>query len=555
MAPKPISRPHKSKGSESAFLFVNEDASTVTRASKDPLLDREKQSHVQRHTLQLRRSQMKKEQSHKPQQASQAFEAVDSGATSDYDHLALDAFVHFEFQNPYLPDLLPRQGGALIRTQRVTQELQSSVPTELLPIDPRLLRPQDRVTTAYRPGHFLDDTEEHSKMKATQSLLQRSNDVSLQFPLRARTVHPMFSGEFHILEKWAPPLIKYYNTVLLPEKFWADTLKVPLSQTRHATAIHADMQDVMSEPAALYSFLASASSQMLVREGRLLLPDQNLPEDRVPLFFKTKAIGAIRHLLAKGVMNHRLVHDVQRLIVHAYFSNAYEAADPHFEAMVSMIQSLGGIETFNVYFRETNILLHWSAGLKKLAPPRLPIDFDPGRGSPVVSSTLDCMEAINGGTGDRLKELCEDLPHPLAEAALQHLEALRLHCWCRNSIIYDARYYQWLSLRRLAIGYRLLSMGSSTDVQEECFRIALIFWTALTRCPTSGRRCSSLQAHTLRARLQASDLDSLWGDKTDWLLWIAIIGALTSRIQMDIQWFVIIAVRAARALHVDVTKY
>ena len=65
MAPKP----KQSKSPDAQFLFVNEDASTITRTTKDAELDRTKQSHVQRQNF-ARKHRMGEQSDPSPQASS-----------------------------------------------------------------------------------------------------------------------------------------------------------------------------------------------------------------------------------------------------------------------------------------------------------------------------------------------------------------------------------------------------------------------------------------------------------------------------------------------------
>jgi hypothetical protein len=487
--------PPKAKPEEptTRFLFVNEDAETVTRKTKDPVLDREKQSHVQRQNFAKRQ-----------QSREQPSEQVGEGSLIRFPSASIPA---------------TGAGAATFFNPGID-------PTSTL-VYPLSQIPSSDVSGTSTPAEY-------------------ALGFSIPGTLPSnRLAHPLFPGPDQILEKWAPPLIRHQNTVILPEKFYADTSRVPLGQTRHAMAIHADTADAMSEPVHLYAFLAAAAAQMLAREGRLLLPDvREADYQRVILFFKTKAMEHLRAALSNGV-THSLVVDMLRLITTSYFTGAYDQAVPHFDAMVAMIRQLGGIRTFGDYFEETNIILDWSAGLKHLIPPKLPTtEWDPIRGGPEIEAILDSFKSTPDTLGQRLIQIINE--HGLRPGLRVPLDGLientRFHRWAKQQSEYNAEHYRYIVLRQTAIGCRFLGLlpEPNTTAHEEAVRIALVFWTALTRSPTSGRRCASVAIEELRTRLLATDLDG-WGELDDLLLWIAIVGGLTARTDEHIDWFATLA--------------
>ena len=91
-------------------------------------------------------------------------------------------------------------------------------------------------------------------------------------------------------------------------------------------------------------------------------------------------------------------------------------------------------------------------------------------------------------------------------------------------------------------------MTPSIDPKEEVLRIAFIFFTALTRCPTSGKRCASTSIQSLRQKLGAQHSDFGWGADSDVLLWITVIGAFISRTAEYRTWFVGLARTSAKVV-------
>ena len=556
-------KPKRSKSPDSQFLFVNEDASTVTRATKDAELDRTKQSHVQRQNFARKRRLREQSTSAPPQTSSQ--NSVSPGPA---------------VAGPSTKVSSPPQGGLshgtdyfdILQSIDVGDPLfQSTCPQSQSqdPLDPRLtaLFSDPFTSTApslaipshqshtfeishpYCPGHFFDAPSPSYHVGSPSR--RPSNITSPLMPL-SRTPNPPVNNQ-HLLELWAPPLIQHYNTIILPEKFWMDTRKVPLSQIRHASSIHTDNQSNMVEPAHLYSFLASASTQMIVREGRLLLPEIS-PQDyhRVPTFFKTKAIQALRNKLAVGQMDHRIAVDVHRLYATGIHADNYEMAEPHFQALLSMIEALGGLSTFDDYQLEKMIMLDCTAALKRLGIPRLLATWDPGSLPEDMVDNIESNDQYHTQAGARLQAFCEPLCPILNETFPELAEVLKMSAYLDRIPEYVPQHYKWCSWRTLTILHRLLSMPLHCEMGDRIdgLRIATAYWTAMKRSPAMARRAASKSNHMLKTRLESTDLENLWRPHTDCLLWVVAFGGITASNEDDLVWYVTIAQKAVAEIGV-----
>ena len=495
---------------------------------KDPELDREKQSHVQRHNF-AKRKQLKEEQDLPSESEDSSRESLwreDSSHRTEID-TGWEAFA--AYSDPV------SQPQSLQFYQAFEASTSQSTDSE--------------ASHTYKPGCYFDSVpDRHQPSKTSYPPLE----FPLQrYPLQATTAHPLFSGSTQILQKWAPPLMQHYNTIVVPEKFFQESRLRPIHEMRHAASIHDQSSKALTQPVHLYSFLALASIHMVVREGRLLLPDvKEEDHQRVPLYFKGKAMDALRKALAAGV-THDLVHDVHRLVAVCYFSHAYESAMPHFDAMMSMIDFLGGIKTFDDYFQESHILLDWSAGLRRLLPPRLPFTWDPGHGPPAIAEKLQSLDTSIDGLGQRMRlKIAEDgINLDLSAVFEDTLQLTRFHRWAIDAP-YEPENFRYILLRQIAIGCRLLFMDTQLqpqrNIREETFRIALIFYIAQTRSP-SGRRCASVSCAQLRTTIESSTPED-WEGHEDLFLWIVVVGGLTAIEQSEVDWYARLAAQTAKRL-------
>ncbi|EXJ87811.1 hypothetical protein A1O1_04738 [Capronia coronata CBS 617.96] len=552
MAPKP----RRSVSPSSRFLFVNEDASSVTRTTKDAELDRTKQSHVQRQNFarkrRLREQSTTATRPSRPGSSSQG--PAIAGAASRLPPATREGPAHgsdpFDFIYSVDP-IDPVLQSSILLQEPLYPHFSASPPDIFGPASPSTATALQRediydVPWPYRPGQPFDTTL--PPQNVTPLPIITSNVASSSTPFSGPS-YPLVDG-LRFLERWAPPLIQYYNTTILPEKFWKDTRKVPMSRIRHASSVHADMQACMAEPAHMYAFLASSATQMLAREGRLLLPDASEGDhQRVLTFFKTKAIQALMTTMTSGRLDPRTAIDVHRLYGAGIHADNNEMAEPHFQALISMLEALGGLDAFSDYEAEKMILLDCNAALKDLEAPRLLETWDPG---PLTDDVLVAIESqdlhvLQAGSrvittlavfhdGRLLFQSFYDLTQVVKMSA--HLESVA-H--------YDAEHYKWFSLRLLAIQNRLLSLPlhCQMDSQTDSLRISLALWTATTRSPALARRIASKSSHKLRGRLESTDLHHLWTHATDLLLWVVVYGGVSAGNKDDLDWFVNIARGAA----------
>lgn len=560
-------KPKRSKSPDSQFLFVNEDASTVTRATKDSELDRTKQSHVQRQNFARKRrlnsQSVSGPSTSTPSSVSPSPAIVDSSTetpsasqggpsrgTEYIDVLQGIDFGDVQFQTTSPPvftqELLDPRLSAMFSNPFAT----SASPLALSPRTSGIFES----SRSYQPSHYFDMAAPNYDLNPLPR--EPTNLPSPPVPL-TRISSPVANTQ-RILEQWAPPLIRHYNTVTLPDKFWRDVQKVPMGQMRHASAIHADMQACMSEPAHMYAFLASAAVQMLAREGRLLLP--NVSEEdyhRVPTFFKTKAIQALRAKLAAGQLDHHIAIDVHRLYCTGIHADNAEVAEPHFQALLAMLEALGGLSTFDDYQMEKLVLPDCFAALTSLGVPRLAATWDPGQSMDDRVRNTGAWNQRDTRIAARMGTMFHTLntDQTTTDVLSDLVELLRVSAYLHDLQHYVPDSYKWFVRRTLAILHRLLSipLHAELDDKVDILRIAAAYWAALILAPEMGRRAASRSINVLRQKLEITDLDFLWAPHTDCLLWVVVLGGICADKDDDLQWYLDMARRAAKELGLSST--
>ena len=399
----------------------------------------------------------------------------------------------------------------------------------------------------YRPGHFFE-VPAQGQMAPSPSRNTASPEMGPAMFATGLSSPPRSTRQ--PLDEWAPALIRYYNTVILPEQFWMELRKVPMSRMRHAPSIHADMQACMSEPSHMYAFLASTATQMIEREGKILVRNATREAvQRLPSYFKAKAIRALRVKLGSSRLDHFMAIDVHRLYMTSLYSETIEPAEPHFQALLSMVETLGGLNTFNDYQLERIAYFDCYTALERLEPPRLLATWDPGLLNEEHLLLIDRHARFHEQPASRLyKALAAANGGSISVTLPDLIEILKMSNCLSSLPQHLPEYYKWLARRSYALLHHFLSMPKSQEIDPvlDSMRIATIYWLATSSYPTRGRVCASLSVHILKDRLEESNLHSLWIPYPDCLLWVAVLGGICAIHDDDeLEFYVNLAQRAA----------
>lgn len=511
-------------------MFVNEDASTFNRKTKDFALDRTKQSHVQRQNFARKRrmqDDLKNGRSRHIHQTSVSPTQVVVGESQTMPSSSgpeyFDMLQHLDLAETTSTSPSPSQAGAL--DPRLFMDLFSS-PTS----STQLPQPKEAIHGSphpYQPGSFFDTP---IRSQSSSSVQQKSVDRGDGLSTPANGLSSPIRTIRQPLDEWAPALIRYHNQTILPEQFWMETGKMPMSQTRHASSIHADMQACMAEPAHMYAFLASAATQMIEREGKILVrgaTEQDI--QRIPAYFKNKAIRALRVKLGSSKLDHSIAIDVHRLYTTTYYSETYEFAEPHFQALLSMVESLGGLNTFNDYQLENIVYFDCYTALEKMEPPRLLESWDPGPLTADQLSVINQQLRFHVQPASRFDKVLLDSNQGGVSSILGDLvEVLQMSNYLARLPGYLPDHHKWLTRRGYALLHRCLSMPSTHKFSavQDSVRIGLIYWIATYCFPARGRVHASSSIYVLKERLEETSLQDFWHPHSDHLLWIAVFAGI-----------------------------
>jgi hypothetical protein len=502
-----------------AFLFINRDATTIKSSGKHLKLDRIIQSHVQRSARRKILEEREKQSTTTSKENSTT--AIDSRVDAPTPTHSSD------------DDDSPRKNTHLI---------------------PNTTRARDQSTGANNADSML--VRDPVVRLPTPKDVGLSKHTHIPTPPSSRTSpcrEPTEIGENFLknemLQKYAPALLQYWASTLLSERFYQDARCAPLRHTRHADAIKQELQDAMSRPSHLYSLLASVSMQALLRDGKLDLPDLSADDEgRLVLSLKSKALEAIRRELEAGNINHALARDVQRLTCTAYLSDMPDNALTHFEAMMSVVESLDGLRSFDNYFIESEAITHWHGSLRSLQKPA--INIWKSIAEPAELDKLRASRSIaEGGTaGFRLQSMLHSgaISHGCASAVDELHSVLDFTSWIELQDTYNTTHARWATLQHLSIGYRLLNLHGISFL-DEAFRIAAVYFVALTRSSSLDQRVASASIFKLHEVMDLAlpSLEERDSPNQAAFLWIAVVGGLTAYGTAEEAWFGELAAQTA----------
>ena len=575
------SKSKSSKAPATKYLFVNEDAKSIF--TKDLELDRTKQSHVQRTTFAQRK--LERGTRFLPW----------SG------HTSLRASPIAQPQRSPHDDFLITADKVVSLTQPTCLSQSSSNQNEIDRAGDDSLPPFeftfdiDSIDSPFGMEDVLDFRfpavpAELSNHDAYDPLANGTTDHDSLLPSWLPQPNP-FQNMAVALNLWAPVLLEYFTKVLTPCMVYLDTQAAPLQQTRHAAAIRDDLQKCFSEPAHLYALLAVTSARILQTEGQLILP--NLSQEdapRVPIFFKTSAIKSLRQKLSSEVATMEILTGAMRLMATARSQGDAAAEDAHSQALLQMVENLGGFSQLDSYTAERIVHSYMLSALQTVRPVKIPLWWDPGA-SPLQHTLLHSTSSA----GNSFLSASTGIPTLLGGALTAQIAALTelvsTFTLAQTSLPYSPDLYHWLSLRRSAIDHRLLALDHHhsanqaekekkaedpiTTSQREAVRLALLFWIGANLADPIRKVFAAQKTHLLRAALErtlrhrgtpasASGLSisdrqtetpGLWGAPPHHthplLLWTATVGALCAMQTDEYVFFARVAARACRALGLE----
>ena len=502
----------------SQFLFVNQDAASVLTKANDRQLNQSKQSHVQRHHFARKRR-------------------AQSRGLHELAHVDLD-------------DL---NGGILSDHQPSNSRLTLSSPGQ-----PPFTAERHADDAQYDlPGYTANADSLHEASPEIAELNQHYiANSEVPRPRQGYALDP-FSTTTLILHPAAPSLIHYYTSAMIPRIFAVDARAANTSGHRHLHAFQKDMQGCLTDETQMYALLASSMVHKNRFENQVRIPGIKADdEERAPLYFKMRAMAAVRRKLADGDLDLGLFQVVYRLMATERCLENHEAAKTHFRALFALVNALGGVHSLDSYNKERIIHSDLFEAAQSLRSPDLPLTWDPGHLPASILLKIappESLEALGSGFLDSRYSKIFHIHMFDIFSALSTVIHLTVYSWTPTADLTEDD-LSWQTLRRAAIEHRLLSFPSTHsdagdhNFIQECTRVATLFWVALYLADPVRKMIMAPFNFLLRQTLERSGLQSLWYPHSALLFWIVTTGAFIAKEGDEYDWFATMAAKVATYL-------
>ncbi|KAK3291536.1 uncharacterized protein B0H64DRAFT_304735, partial [Chaetomium fimeti] len=219
-----------------------------------------------------------------------------------------------------------------------------------------------------------------------------------------------------------------------------------------------------------------------------------------------------------------------------------ETARTHLRALVHFVQEAGGWGVFDPYVLESSLLADKYLALWEMAPPIIPLTFDPGPLPEALRKVLTRLHVHAGSAA--LSRLGQNfLNHSCLDATLRVILAdvadyvhIARGAWAELSVM-SSSLQSWLFLRLQALFYRLLLLDSLRPVDEAVQLTALTFLLATTQYHGARLSAESKPWRIRSAMLNARYWDN--GEFTDGLrFWCLATAAMSAKGPTQKEWFV-----------------
>src|SRR2546423_3363190 len=317
--------PRTSSGPQhtSRFLFVNQDATSVLTKASDRRLNRSKHSHVQRQYFAKQRAQLRSFH-----QGSLRSEAPHTLCHVDLDDLSEELLGTHQTSNAHLTAFLSRQ--PMFTTKDKIADAQHGLPRYLGNVE--LLQEAS------------PDGAEFSQHYVAHNEIPRPRQGYALDPFSTTTLR---------LHPAAPSIIHYYTNTMIPRIFAVDPRAANTPGPRHLHAVQKDMQGCLTDETQMYALLASSLVHMNRFERQLHISGIKAEDKEcVPLYFKTRAMAALRRKLVASDFESGLSKAVYRLMATERCLGNHEAAKTHFKALFALVNALGGVRSLDSYNKE-----------------------------------------------------------------------------------------------------------------------------------------------------------------------------------------------------------
>ncbi|KAI3327864.1 hypothetical protein HD806DRAFT_484209 [Xylariaceae sp. AK1471] len=358
------------------------------------------------------------------------------------------------------------------------------------------------------------------------------------------------------------------GTTFLAEAFAPSQVILTRTRIRHENIIQARLKQCIEDSALMYSTLAYGASYLGWVCG--VLDKEALPE-----YFVDKALRAVRSRLAdaeQGRANNWLLLSIYSLAITDFWANhpslwtrcsgrhavmlrarsmSTTPARLHLNALIHMVNSVGGWDYVDPYVLESTILLDKFVSGTDAIPPVLPLTWDPGRTPPITEYR---PPIYYGHLGERFPQAvrCRDLLDILRDIAT--FATIALDYWaCPQSYTTDME--SWLFRRLQALVYRLMLLVELEHI-DECTRLAAIVLISNTTEHNGPQTFAETSVQHLQKALIRARFEDDRGDMApDLKLWCVLIGCMAAKSSSpEKNWFMAAAAQCISRMNVELTE-
>ena len=345
-------------------------------------------------------------------------------------------------------------------------------------------------------------------------------------------------------------LLFYPFTSFVETTFNAESLSWMTSSTgfRHREAVVQRLRRCVVDELTMYSTLAYCASCIRWAIGEK-------ERERPPEYYVLKAIEALKKRLEQAeIVDTWLILSIYSLATSEMWAQNYGAATAHLKMTRHLVTQVGGLTKLDPYLMEGILLCNKYVAIGRFEAPIFSLDWEPG---PLPAQE---MRKIQVQVENPLSDLAQgffDLEEGILGTRLLHtIEDIRICALVsqrrETQRIGDSSDQHWLFLRHQANCCHLLSLKTSSEIQE-CCRFALIVWLLKITGYFGAQRWSKRLLPDLKAAILRLDQTGQWCPVV-LMFWMTSLGAMTAEYTDERDWFLKRTIKAARSLGLKIEK-
>ena len=345
-------------------------------------------------------------------------------------------------------------------------------------------------------------------------------------------------------------LLFYPFTSFVETTFNAESLSWMTSSTgfRHREAVVQRLRRCVVDELTMYSTLAYCASCIRWAIGEK-------ERERPPEFYVLKAIEALKKRLEQAdIVDTWLILSIYSLATSEMWAQNYGAATAHLKMTRHLVTQVGGLTKLDPYLMEGILLCNKYIAIGLFEVPIFSLDWEPG---PLPAQELRQIQIEAENPLSDLAQGFFDFDEQILGPRLLHIiKGIRICALVsqrrETQRIGDSSDQHWLFLRHQANCCHLLSLRTSSEVQE-CCRFALIVWLLKITGYFGAQRWCKRLLPDLQAAILRLDHAGEWCPLV-LMFWMTSLGAMTAEYTDERDWFLKRTIKATRSLGIKLEK-